>query len=249
MLVGIVCEQGLRESMEDTYCLNTNLNNKGWIFGGVFDGHRGNFAATYTALNLPQNFLQELKQRKHPLQAISRAYKDIAQDLDNQQSGTTATSFFINKQSIYLSHLGDSKALLLEKENFFQLTEEHRLNNPAERSRIEDCGAQITYPYICKNGQGIMLTRTLGDGDFKHTGVISTPFLAQHEIKKQDKILVLGTDGLFDVLSNREIFKLTKDTDNPQSIAENLAEEAMLNRMSVDNITVLVLDLQEALEN
>ena len=93
-----------------------------------------------------------------------------------------------------------------------------------------------------------MLTRTLGDSDFKHTGVISTPFLTQHEIKKQDRTLLLATDGLFDVLSNREVFKLTEDMYNPQSIAENILEEAILNRMTVDNITILVLNLQEALK-
>jgi len=246
MLTGIVCEQGLRESMEDTYCLEDNFSGQKWIFGGVFDGHRGNMAAIHTAQNLPQYFQKGLEQEDHPWNAFRHAYKNIAKDLSRQRSGTTATTFFLCEERIYLAHVGDSRALLLEEENFFQLSEEHRLNNPGEKSRIEDCGAHIVYPYVFTNSQGLMLTRTLGDSDFKDLGVLSTPFLTEHNIQEQDKILLLATDGLFDVFSNREIFESIDKNEDPQVIAEDLLNLALINRMSTDNITILILNLQEA---
>ncbi len=245
MITGIVCEQGLRESMEDTYYLDTNFAGQGWIFGGVFDGHRGKFAAQEAAHRLPQVFLEQLGCYKNPMQAFSVAYSDVADDLRSCYSGTTATTFLIRDQTIYLSHVGDSRALTIDKQDFSQLSSDHRLENHDERTRIEQCGAQIFYPYIYQDGQGIMLTRTLGDCDFKDLGVIDTPSQSEHAITQQDKTMLLATDGLFDALSNREIFQLTRNNHDPQKIADSLLEEAMLNRMSPDNITILSINLQE----
>ena len=245
MLAGIVCEQGFRESIEDTYYLDTNFAGQGWIFGGVFDGHRGKFAALEAAHCLPQALLEQLERYKNPVQALSVAYSDVAAELRSCYSGTTATTFLILDQTIYLGHVGDSRALIIDKQDFSQLSTDHRLDNHDERTRIEQSGAQIFYPYIYQDGQGIMLTRTLGDCDFKDLGVIDTPSQSEHAITQQEKTMLLATDGLFDVLSNREIFQLTGNHHDPQLIADSLLDEAMLNRMSPDNITILTINLQE----
>ena len=52
------------------------------------------------------------------------------------------------------------------------------------------------------------VSRSIGDEDAKKLGVIFEPEVVKYELKKQDKILVIGTDGLWEELSNEEVMNI-----------------------------------------
>ena len=98
----VISEQGRREEMENTYFLDLNFANNGWVFGGVYDGHGGKYAAEYAAANLHQRFLTELLSGLSPQEAFVASYQRISQELEEQEqeSGTVAVSFLIKDNRI-----------------------------------------------------------------------------------------------------------------------------------------------------
>ena len=58
-----------------------------------------------------------------------------------------------------------------------------------------------TYP-------GLAISRSIGDEDAKKLGVIFEPEVFKYELKKQDKIIIIGSDGLWEQLSNEEVMHI-----------------------------------------
>lgn len=55
-------------------------------------------------------------------------------------------------------------------------------------------------------GPGIAMTRTLGDLQAKRIGLISEPEIQHIELNpKQDKFIVIGSDGIWDVMTSGEV--------------------------------------------
>ena len=78
MKTAVVSEQGLRSEMENAHFLDTNFANQGWVFGGVYDGHSGSFAAEYAAKYLSEVFLEKLIADSPPQEAFIDSYQEIS---------------------------------------------------------------------------------------------------------------------------------------------------------------------------
>ena len=52
------------------------------------------------------------------------------------------------------------------------------------------------------------MSRSLGDGVAASVGVICTPEILEFNLTSDDKFLVLGSDGVFEFLSNEEVVKM-----------------------------------------
>lgn len=53
------------------------------------------------------------------------------------------------------------------------------------------------------------MSRSFGDRVAKQLGVTCEPEITEHQVTEDDKFLVLGSDGLFEFLSNQEVVKMT----------------------------------------
>lgn len=246
MRTAVISEQGLRSSMEDRHILLHDFWGPGWLFGGIFDGHRGSFAAEYATRHLHKRFLDALKLELDPEQAFAAAYQAIASELKDEHSGTTAVTFFLQKQILTTANCGDSRALIIEKDTTRQLTEDHRLDNEKERERIEQAGSRIVYPYVMSGFQGLMPCRSLGDARFHGAGIIATPYAQSHRLAPKDRFLLVACDGLFDVMSNEEIGAFGRKALDPQDLLQLLQDEVLITRMGVDNLTMIACDLQSS---
>ncbi|MFH0914597.1 MAG: PP2C family protein-serine/threonine phosphatase [Chloroflexota bacterium] len=243
MEAAAVSEKGMRAEMEDAHYLDLNLGGRGWVFGGVYDGHGGSYAAGYAAKRLHEVFLEKLLSGTSPQEAFTTAYETTSEELSTQDSGTTAVTFLIRDRKIFTANVGDARALVIGKKGFAQLTVDHRLDNPAEKHRIEEMGGVIHYPYVYRGFSGLMPTRTLGDQYFKAVGVIATPLVGEHPISPEDLVLVAACDGLFDVMTNEEVRQLARKYPQPQKLVEVLRDEALLVRQGTDNLTVIAISL------
>lgn len=242
--LGVVSEQGHRWRMEDAHHVEPNFAGKGWIFGGVYDGHRGSFAAVYAEQNLHLQLTKELKKNISPGHAFVEAYHAISSQLEDQESGATAVTFLIQGRELTVAHAGDARALLIRTDGWMQLTRDHRLEEDSERERIEQCGGIVRHPYVMRGMQGLMPTRTLGDSYFKPVGVIATPDVFRQRIGPEDRFLIAACDGLFDVMSNDEVAEAAAESSDPQDLADRLRREVLEVRMGMDNLTIVVHDLR-----
>jgi len=246
MKAAIISEKGRRSQMEDAHFLDLDFGEKKWIFGGIYDGHGGKYAAEYTAKNLAKLFLERIERGFSPQQAFKECYQKISDQLKEQDSGTTAVNFFIKpeEKKIFTANVGDTRVLVIGK-NFSQLTIDHRLDDPAERQRIKENGGEINYPYVLRGNRGLMPTRTIGDHYFKPVGVIAIPSVNEYEILEEDLWLIAACDGLFDVMKNEEVVEITRKSTEVEELAENLKQEVLFKRQGSDNLSIIVLDLTE----
>jgi serine/threonine protein phosphatase PrpC len=238
-----VSEKGRRQTQDDAHYLDLNFGGQGWIFGGIYDGHNGSYAARYAAQNLHGVFLGQLIQGSPPQPAFRLSYETIDQAVRGQKSGTTAVDFLIRENRIFTANAGDARALVINRNGLIQLTVDHRLDNPVEKERIAATGALINYPYVVKGNQGLMPTRAIGDEYFKSAGVIATPALNEYAITPNDLILISACDGLWDFISDGEVATMARQNREPCTLIEALIREVLINRQGSDNLTIMAVAL------
>jgi serine/threonine protein phosphatase PrpC len=243
MEVASVSEQGIRSKMEDAHYLGADFGHKGWIFGGIYDGHGGKYAATYSAEQLHQVFLKKILASISPQQAFIESYEEVSSNLKHQNSGTTAVNVLIDGNKTYTANAGDARAIVVSTETVIQLSVDHRVDKPEEKHRIESMGGKIRYPYVMRGFSGLMPTRTIGDEYFKTVGIIATPSVNEYRISKNDLVLIAACDGLFDFMSNEEVAEFARRTTKPESLLEILKKEVLFNRGGTDNLTIIAVKL------
>lgn len=117
-----------RRKMEDRHVIIPDLNKafnvdipgSGSLFG-VFDGHGGMEASAFAAAQLPLAFADFLQtaEEKDPVAAFNHAFHEVDYHFaaksksESLKSGSTGVACFLSEDSLYLSWLGDSQALLL----------------------------------------------------------------------------------------------------------------------------------------
>lgn len=159
--------------------------------------------------------------------------------------GSTATVSLLLNDDLYVAHIGDSAAILIGgSENFPTLLckELDTAENFTEAARIEQAGGVVLKVGHTARVQGeLALTRSFGAVKYKPY-VTAEPHLLHVKLagennSSQPKFLVIGTDGLWKVLSPNEVEKVVAENKGiPENeIAEKLYEEAV-RRNAMDNI-------------
>ena len=96
--------------------------------------------------------------------------------------------------------------------------------------------------YEVSSGRGgLNLSRALGDFHYRG-GVPCTPDVKERALGKDDALVVLGTDGLYDVFSNEQVCKIALSKSDPTESAKELVAKAF-DHGSQDNITAIVVKL------
>lgn len=122
------------------------------------------------------------------------------------------------------------------------LSNDHHPSIQEEADRIKKCGGYVSAGRL----MGIIeVSRAFGDLRFRNSGLISVPEITTHKIdKKNDKFMIIATDGIWKVISNEMAVDLVsewleKETD-VQSVAVKLIHKAY-SMGSTDNATVIIV--------
>jgi len=126
------------------------------------------------------------------------------------------------------------------------MSQDHRPTHPSERRRVEELGGFIDDGYL--NGV-LSVTRALGDWDLKLPGASASPLIAEPELRQilltaDDEFLIIGCDGIWDVMSSQQAVSIVRRGlrrhDDPEQSAKDLVREA-LRLKTFDNLTVIVV--------
>lgn len=204
------------------------------------------------------------------------AMKNIPSTMMNK-SGTTATALFLTKKAVIIASVGDSRAVLSVGASFhasvddtdaIQLTVDHVASNPFERKEVERRGSYVSEQggTLRVNGT-LVLTRSIGDAHLAQylsrsphvtsmtvqevTEKCRHSSLTNYSDEDMPCFIILASDGLWDVFSNKEAVQMVALTLQPygqswkekgamQEAAERLTQEAYV-RGSMDNIGVCVV--------
>ncbi|GKV21883.1 hypothetical protein SLEP1_g31818 [Rubroshorea leprosula] len=257
---GSCSEKGPKQYMEDEFiCVDdlrqhlgsaANLSSQG-AFYGVFDGHGGTDAASFTR----KNILKFIVEDSHFPTGIKKALKSAflkadhaladAKSLDSS-SGTTALTALILGRTMLIANAGDSRAVLSKRGRAIELSKDHKPNCTSERLRIEKLGGVINDGYL--NGQ-LSVARALGDWHIKGSKGSKSPLSCEPELEEiviteEDEFLIIGCDGLWDVMSSQcavtMVRKELMQHNDPEKSSRALVVEA-LQRNTCDNLTVVVV--------
>lgn len=267
---GSFADIGPRRYMEDHHIriddLSAHLGSlfrfpKPNAFYGVFDGHGGPEAAAYVRKNVlrflfedvkfPQTsevddaFLVEVESSLR--KAFLLADLALADDCSvSSSSGTTALTALILGRRLMVANAGDCRAVLCRKGEAIDMSEDHRPNYASERKRVEELGGYIDDGYL--NGV-LQVTRALGDWDMKLPRGLPSPLIAEPEFRQMvltedDEFLIIGCDGVWDVMSSQYAVSLVRRGlqrhDDPEQCAKDLVMQA-LRLNTFDNLTVIIV--------
>ncbi|EAX95216.1 Leucine Rich Repeat family protein [Trichomonas vaginalis G3] len=231
------CEmKGMRETMEDSLIIRTNICN-GYDLFAVMDGHAGNFTSSFVSRTFPAmiSSLDEIT-----IEKVAQRIKDLNEEIRKQnfKDGTTLVAILKKEDQILCFNLGDSRAIIVKMDgSIFPLTYDHKPDGIEEFDRIREKGGFV----IDKRTSGILsMSRSLGD--FSVRGIISTPSVIEYKAQPNDFRIVIACDGLYDVMTNEEIGLVVASEENVHRCSATLRNLAF-TRMSQDNISVIVIDV------
>ena len=158
-------------------------------------------------------------------------------------------------------NIGDSRAIAIKSNGqVLQLSTDHNLSNQKEKLRVVESGGYIVDSRVYidqKLTGGINTTRSFGDfmykqqpeNQFKADIVTSMPEITclQLDFVSLD-FLVLGSDGLFNLLGNAEladlIYKSVQEPLDAQKLCQDLTQSLLQDpNQHYDNITIVLIPL------
>ena len=185
--------------------------------------------------------------------------------IDSAFSGSTCVSLLFTPSRIICINVGDSRCVLGkydgEKWKAKNLSRDHKPSIISERERIEKSGGKVE-AYRDGNGNfvgpkrvwikggdipGLAMSRSFGDEVAHLVGVITDPEIVECFLCKEDKFIVLGSDGLWEFISSEECIDIIKDfylEKNVEGALTFLYKEAskrwILEEEIIDDITILI---------
>ncbi|KAE8660918.1 putative protein phosphatase 2C 52 [Hibiscus syriacus] len=178
-------------------------------------------------------------------EAFMKSYKAMDKELRSHSnldcfcSGSTAVSIVKQGSNLFMGYIGDSRAVMGSKDSndsmvAVQLTVDLKPDLPTER--IKKCKGRVfalqDEPEVCRvwlpfdDAPGLAMARAFGDFCLKEYGVISMPEFSHRLLTERDQFIVLASDGVWDVLSNREVVEIVSSAPSRSSAARILVDTA-----------------------
>ncbi len=165
----------------------------------------------------------------HMKRAIEKTQEEISSYESDHQNcfgfGTTFSALVLLNHKAFIVHVGDSRIYRLRGNGLKQLTVDHTfVQEMVDMGELRpDEARQSPYRHV--------LTQALGVGYEK-------VYLAKEDVRPGDSFL-LCSDGLHDLVSDREIMKIMQKEDENKEVCNQLIEAA-IKKGGRDNITVIV---------
>ncbi|KAF2313446.1 hypothetical protein GH714_011049 [Hevea brasiliensis] len=199
---GSILVIGRRRAMEDALTIAPGVavgEFDSYDFFAVYDGHGGARVAN------------ACRDRMHQL---------VAKEVEKERTvGSTAAVVLVGREELVVANCGDSRVVLCGGVAV-ALSSDHKPDRPDERERVEAAGGRVIY----WNGSRVLgvlgTSRAIGDQYLKPY-VTSEPEVTVSERTESDDFIVIGTDGLWDVVSSEfscEILKKYLWSDKEQKI-------------------------------
>ena len=190
---------------------------------------------------------------------------------DCEMSGTTCVIVIQLDENLICANTGDSRAILVYDESLsnnlkntkvFPLSHDAKPDLPEEKERIIKCGGEVEKmvdekglgvgPFRVwakgKSYPGLAMSRSIGDMDAKHVGVIPNPEFIEYKIDSKAKYIIVCSDGIWEFLSNEEVMKIANSfylRNDPFGLCQNLTNRSidfwLKDDNYVDDITVVAV--------
>jgi protein phosphatase 2C family protein 2/3 len=261
-------KQGRRPTLEDTIVSISNfkVSNSKCTSGNhalyaVFDGHGNDSVSKACVQYLPEILSKCLQSHNNINQALNECIKTLDETIINNikysnKAGAVAIISLIDiiTKQLWVTNVGDCRCIIItENKGVSSLSKEHRPYGK-ELKRIEDAGGFVNARGYVMNV--LQMTRVIGDADVKNVNpnvIICKPDIQSYQLTLNDKYLILGCDGLWDVMSNDDVenyvlsyfYKHNNNDASLQDICDKLTNDAIEQYKSMDNVSVVIIQLHD----
>ncbi|GLI60936.1 hypothetical protein VaNZ11_003172 [Volvox africanus] len=175
----------------------------------------------------------------------------LAQNRSAHEVGTTAVVSLVTARTLWIGNCGDSRALLCREHEAVALSLDHKATRADEVTRVEQAGGYVWWDRVMGE---LAVSRAIGDHCLRPF-VIAEPEITSVLRRSEDQLLIMASDGLWDVFTNEEARALALEKFNGElqrtssskmavkKAASSLAKAA-LAKGSRDNVTVVVVDMR-----
>ena len=195
--------------------------------------------------------------------------EDITKELVCDFTGSTATVVFIDNDRIVTATLGDCQGVIYRNTGESIDLQEciHHLDNEIESERVKNAGLEV-HGEPLRIARELAVSRSFGDFRFKKQGtpklaksqqpVSIIPDITVYNRTDNDEFLLIGCDGIFDVLSSTEVVENVKTSiKNGETVElslEKLLDDCLCpvdsdQEKGKDNMTVLFVNLKNTSQN
>ena len=246
-------------------------NSMVFSYFSIFDGHSGSEIALFLSKNFHKILSEQLINincddsetiqnienfNNKIISSVKKTFEivdeGIINDLSfNNEMGSTGTIVLLyklknnysneNSRYVICANVGDSKGYILTKNNYIQITKEHKCNISEEVERIKRSGGIVFGNRVFGT---LMLTRSFGDKEMKKYGVISTPDSFFRKIKDEDLYLIIASDGIWDAVSEEEIMQMGGEKLSSDEFSKKVVKLA-IDKGTRDNISCIVIKLNK----
>ena len=256
--------KGRRESNEDRHNIILNINKLQSDINpinmlGIYDGHGGTFVSEFLEKNLPKFYCNKSFQlpfsEEYHYELFEFLQKKILENERGYRCGSTCLLNLMYKygDEIHMNiiNLGDCRLVIVYSNGEYkQVTTDHKPDDPKEKQRLELMGGEI---YRDSEGTirigDLSLSKAFGDGD-------NLPYISQKpdvfykRITSLSKYVVMGCDGLWDVINNEDLFGILNrfKSKGSTNLAKDLAELA-LEKGTTDNVSIIIIELDNTKKN
>mmetsp|Transcript_37223 Transcript_37223/g.35852 ORF Transcript_37223/g.35852 Transcript_37223/m.35852 type:complete len:231 (-) Transcript_37223:56-748(-) len=207
--------------------------------------------------------------------AINNSFLDCNEQLfsgimDIRFSGSTCVTVMTLGQKLFCSNVGDSRAIVVKKTPEGKMlaqaiSRDQKPSQPDEAHRIVTSGGRIDSfrdPNFNPIGPlrvwlkeedipGLAMTRSFGDEVASRVGVNAEPEILELDLCKDDKFIVLASDGVWEFITNEEVASLVMpffEKRNAEGAAEALVRASYLRWREeeddiIDDITCVIIFL------
>lgn len=285
---------GHRLAMEDTFCIHDGGRFTG-VFDGHGGAQVSNFLSESIYEKVKKNLAQDgIRAVASPslgniVTSIGAAFDEIELEVlkrdELQWQGSTAVAVYVHEdeqtkeKTIISANVGDSRAVLSRGSVAVDLTRDHKPDDKYEKERIISMGETIEWDSYCQVSRikSLSLSRAIGDRFAKPvvSGEVEIQLFpikdllldneSEESVKGNDDFIVLGSDGLWDVMTSQSCVDFINENLHPsktqaksmspaekerykisrrKNMSRFVASEAT-RRGSSDNICVVVVWLND----
>ena len=241
-MAAITHRGNVRENNEDAFYLDS-AHGKLFAIADGMGGHKAGEVASQMAID---KMLEVFKQQPIPFEGIIPAIREtfeqasLAIDAAAKENpkydgmGTTLTLIYVDGETLYVGHIGDSRAYLIDSAGIRPITKDHTL--VAELVRT----GTLTEVEAKSHPQRNVIMKAIGS--------VCKAIPDIHEVDVEEpSVVLICSDGLTDLVVDQEIEENVKYQADLVEALKALKDLA-LSRGGYDNITIVAANIKSAEE-
>jgi serine/threonine protein phosphatase PrpC len=243
-------EQGdVRENMEDRILIDNFIASNGrdiQIFA-VIDGHGGSDAAQYIKDNLTNHLKNNIDKTKKFRKAVIQTFHDLNSSIKGSSGATLSLYLIVTRENgkvmRYVANVGDSSIYGFKSDwKSRRISHDHKHNLKSERERLSNHkdynGVDGEYVVHKNSSSMLAMSRAIGDNGFGDL-ITAEPYVAR--LNTDYEYVVLGSDGLWDVVSSKWVGKELEKVKSISYAASVLLKKRMNGYPQHDNTALIVI--------